>query len=170
MTNPRSFSQSGPLAFSPRQARANFVLKGSHIHASNIAKFCYSSKQHFASHCHDTAWMSKRNINDVLADNLAYFMEQRKVTQNALAQQSGIGQTTISLYLHPHRRQPGKSGKIPSAKLTEVESLAAALGVEPWKLIRPMTAQQRAAYEKIEQAFLAIAGELQEDQTKRPAA
>lgn len=47
------------------------------------------------------------------------------------------GQTTISLYLSPDRRKPGKDGKAGSAKLTEVEMLARALEVEPWELLRP---------------------------------
>lgn len=158
MTDPRLLRDKEPFPPAVGQVGAYAVFERSDVHARNIAKFCYSSKQHFAKHSIHTPRMSKQNINDVLADNLAHFMEERRVTQRALAQQSGIAQTTISLYLNPQRRQPGKSGKIPSAKLTEVESLAHALGVDAWKLIRPMTPEQRKAYDSIEQAYLAIVG------------
>jgi phage repressor protein C with HTH and peptisase S24 domain/transcriptional regulator with XRE-family HTH domain len=84
--------------------------------------------------------MSRPTLNETLAANLARLMDKRGWTQAALAKQSGVGQTTISLYLNPERRQPSKSGKIPSAKLSEVESLAAAVGVEPWELLKPVAA------------------------------
>ena len=64
-------------------------------------------------------------------------MEKAGHKQASLAKLSGIGQTTISLYLNPGRRQPSKSGKVPSAKFGEVETLAEVLGVEPWDLLRP---------------------------------
>lgn len=81
--------------------------------------------------------MSKPSLNDILAANLARLMEKAGHKQASLAKLSGIGQTTISLYLNPGRRQPSKSGKIPSAKFGEVETLAEVLGVEPWELLRP---------------------------------
>lgn len=81
--------------------------------------------------------MSKPSLNDILAINLARLMEKTGHKQASLAKLSGIGQTTISLYLNPGRRQPSKSGKVPSAKFGEVETLAEVLGVEPWDLLRP---------------------------------
>lgn len=81
--------------------------------------------------------MSKPTLNDILATNLASLMEKAGHTQASLAKLSGIGQTTISLYLNPSRRQPSKSGKVPSAKFGEVETLAAVYGVDPWHLLRP---------------------------------
>lgn len=81
--------------------------------------------------------MSKPSLNEILATNLARLMENAGHKQASLARLSGIGQTTISLYLNPGRRQPSKSGKIPSAKFGEVETLAEVLGVEPWDLLRP---------------------------------
>ncbi|WP_429942000.1 XRE family transcriptional regulator [Achromobacter xylosoxidans] len=105
--------------------------------------------------------MSRPTLNETLAANLARLMDRRGWTQAALAKQSGVGQTTISLYLNPERRQPSKSGKIPSAKLTEVESLANAVGVEPWELLKPVLAAPKASPAKsglanvdhIEEAF-----------------
>lgn len=81
--------------------------------------------------------MSKPTLNDILAINLASLMEKAGHTQASLAKLSGIGQTTISLYLNPSRRQPSKSGKVPSAKFGEVETLASVYGVDPWHLLRP---------------------------------
>lgn len=81
--------------------------------------------------------MSKPTLNDILATNLASLMDKAGHTQASLAKLSGIGQTTISLYLNPSRRQPSKSGKVPSAKFGEVEALASVYGVDPWHLLRP---------------------------------
>lgn len=81
--------------------------------------------------------MKKLSLNDVLATNLAKLMDQQGHKQASLAKLSGIAQTTISLYLSPNRRQPSKSGKLPSAKLSEVEVLAEVLGIAPWELLRP---------------------------------
>lgn len=97
--------------------------------------------------------MSKMPINEVLARNLQYFMDQKALTQAALGEKCGVAQTTISLYLKPDRRKVGASGKAPSAKLSEVEMLANGLGVEVWELLRSMSAEERRAYDKIEQAF-----------------
>lgn len=89
--------------------------------------------------------MNMPSLNDTLASNLALLMESAGYTQASLAKLSGIGQTTISLYLNPSRRQPSKSGKIPSAKFGEVETLAKVLGVEPWDLLRPRDVAQPVA-------------------------
>lgn len=122
-------------------------------HKQILAKLCYDYKQHFAHGCVETWRMSKKPINDVLAENLTAFMEERNLTQAALGKLADIGQTTVGLYLNPHRRSPGKTGKPPSAKLSEVEALANALDVEVWEMLRPLTISQRDAYKKIEAAF-----------------
>lgn len=83
-------------------------------------------------------------LNQALAENLAYYMEQKGLKQMALAKKCGIGQTTISLYLTPERRKMGKDGKPGSAKLTEVEMLAAALELDPVDLLRPAVSMERA--------------------------
>ncbi|MBB6578452.1 transcriptional regulator with XRE-family HTH domain [Comamonas odontotermitis] len=100
--------------------------------------------------------MKTSPLNQALADNLAYHMEKRGLTQMALAKKCGIGQTTISLYLNPERRKQGKDAKPGSAKLTEVEMLANALDVEPWELVRPLDGIQRLVYERIEEAYKAL--------------
>lgn len=83
--------------------------------------------------------MSKARLsaNDILAANLHALMKKQGVVQTVLAQRSGVAQTTISLYLSPERRQPSKTGKLPSAKLTEIEALATALGVTVGQILTP---------------------------------
>ncbi|WP_417285333.1 helix-turn-helix domain-containing protein [Comamonas sp.] len=103
-----------------------------------------------------TQVMSASPLNQALAVNLAYHMERKGLKQMALAKKCGVAQTTISNYLNPERRKLGKDGKAGSAKLTEVEMLAAALDVEPWELLRPMDGRQREVYEKIEAAYKAL--------------
>lgn len=121
--------------------------------STRIAKLCYRVKQHIANQLLDTDLMTAKPINDVLAANLAHFMTKRGLTQAALASKCGIGQTTVSLYLDPSRRKIGTLGKPPSAKLSEVEMLAGALGVEVWELLRHLTPAQRDAYEQIEKVY-----------------
>jgi transcriptional regulator with XRE-family HTH domain len=110
-----------------------------------------------------TAFMNQSPLNQALADNLAHLMDKKGLKQMALAKKCGVAQTTISLYLNPDRRKPGKDGKAGSAKLTEVEMLAIALDVEPWELLRPMTGAQREVYERIEAAYKALHPKPQDD-------
>jgi transcriptional regulator with XRE-family HTH domain len=102
--------------------------------------------------------MSKRSINEVLAENLKHYMGAQGLKQKALGEQAGMAQTTVSLYLNPGRRQPSKSGKVPSANLGDVERLAAALEVEVWELLRPLSGPEREAYDKIANAYKALQG------------
>lgn len=92
----------------------------------------------------------KPQINQVLADNLRHFMAEREVKQVELARKAGMGQTTVSLYLNPQNRKAGKSGKQPSAKLADIESLANALGVQLWELLRPLTDAEREFYRSMD--------------------
>lgn len=100
--------------------------------------------------------MDASPLNKTLAANLRALMDKSKLTQQDVATRCGVAQRTISNYLNPARRAPGKDGKPGSAKLTEVEMLANGLGVEPWELLRPLSAEERSAYEKIEAAFQAL--------------
>lgn len=96
-------------------------------------------------------------INEVLADNLRYFMALRKLTsQSALAERSGVAQRTISNYLRPALRLEGSSGKAPSAKVSELEMVAKALDVEVWQLLRQLTPAERIIYAKVEEAFAEV--------------
>lgn len=109
--------------------------------------------QHFAMNAPDTAHVSKTPINQVLAENLAHFMEERGLNQVGLSKKSGISQRSISNYLNPDARATGKSGKAPSAKLSEVELIADSLDIEAWQLLRKMTDTERVLYSSVERAF-----------------
>ena len=96
----------------------------------------------------------RKSINQVLAANIAAAMERRHIkTQEELAKASGVAQRTISNYLNPEKRAKGKSGKEPSAKLTEIEQIAKALDTEAWDLLRELTPRERAFYRRIEDAY-----------------
>ena len=106
---------------------------------------------------------SSSSINKVVADNLAYFMAQKGWNQSRLASESGVAQRTISNYLNPDNRDPTASGKEPSAKIGELQSLARALGVETWELVRKMTPSEREFYRKIERAYRDLMAEAPDD-------
>jgi len=93
-------------------------------------------------------------INEVLAVNLAYFMKEKSFTQASLGKKVGLAQRTVGNYLKPSlRNTESKSGKPPSAKLTEVEKIAEGLGIEVWELLRPLTPAEREFYRQIEESF-----------------
>ena len=75
-------------------------------------------------------------INQILAANIERHMTLRGWVQEVLATKAGMAQTTVGLYLHPENRKVGKSGKPPSAKVSEVESIAHAFGLEAWELLQ----------------------------------
>ncbi len=85
--------------------------------------------------------MKRLSTNEILAKNIESLMKSKGLVQSALSKKSGVAQTTVSLYLNPDRRQPSKTGKIPSAKLTEVEALAKALDVS---LVQLLSADMKA--------------------------
>lgn len=96
-------------------------------------------------------------INAVLAANLRHFMTAKGITaQTALATSAGVAQRTISNYLNPANRTEGATGNAPSAKLSELESIAKALNVEVWELLRPMSESDRLIYQKVEEAFAGV--------------
>lgn len=98
--------------------------------------------------------MEAKKINDVLAANLQYFMRERGFdSQKELAKKASVSQRTVSNYLNPAQRQPSKSGKEPSAKLTELERLGAALGVGVWDLLRDISPSEREFYAQVEDAY-----------------
>jgi transcriptional regulator with XRE-family HTH domain len=97
--------------------------------------------------------MNRTPINVILANNLAHFMEVKGLKQAGLAKLSGVAQRTISNYLRPNDREMSKSGKAPSAKLSEVELIADALGLQPWELLRFMGPSERDFYLQVEDAY-----------------
>jgi transcriptional regulator with XRE-family HTH domain len=149
MTNAGNLGDRSPIAASGNQAGANIGFEDLSVHAPRIASSCYSIKQQIASRPGNTPGMQRKPINAVLAENLAHFMREKQLTQSALARLTGMGQTTVSLYLRPEARQPSATGKIPSAKLSEVESLANALGVSVWELVRPRITAELPGYDRL---------------------
>jgi transcriptional regulator with XRE-family HTH domain len=101
-----------------------------------------------------TCGMAAKAVNAVLAENLRYWMGEAGIgSQAQLAEKSGVSQRTISNYLNPDNRQEGATGKEPSAKLTELQKIADALGVGVWELVRPMTPRERKFYSQVEKAY-----------------
>lgn len=97
--------------------------------------------------------MAVKDINEVVADNLAYWMKQSELTQQVLAEKAGVSQKTISNYLNPKQRTEGARGKPGSPKLYELDQIAKALHIEVWQLTRQLTDRERQLYERIEKAF-----------------
>jgi transcriptional regulator with XRE-family HTH domain len=97
--------------------------------SQSLATHCYSVKQPIALPLWDDGGMDVDSSIQTLAANLAHYMEARGVKQKALAAQSGVGQTTISLYLNPKNRLEPSSGSSPSPTLVNIVKLAAALDV-----------------------------------------
>lgn len=133
-----------------------------------LAKLCSDGKQHFAHVCGHSRRMPEKtgkSINQVVAENLAHWMEQAGFTsQQALADKSGVSQRTIANYLKPGLRDDTSSGKEPSAKVTELQKLADALHIEVWQLMRAMTPQEREFYAHIEEAYKRLAHRQQSEE------
>lgn len=130
-----------PVATSGFQKRADFGVKVS-AHSHIIAKLCDRGKQHFASPYSDTDGVHPKPINLVLAEALRFFMG-KSWNNSSLAKASGVAEGTIRNYLSPTKRESGKTGKEPSAKLTELAKLAAALGVQVADLVTEATDAER---------------------------
>lgn len=142
------------------------------FHPVTLPKFCSFGKQHFDAGLADDSEMAphrNKTVNEVLAENIRAEMKRAKISsQPALAKLSGVAQTTISNYLNPNQRLTSKSGKAPSAKLTEVEQIAAALGVPVWKLLRSMTPKEREFYDRIERAYKQLLEDEGDDPSPEP--
>lgn len=98
--------------------------------------------------------MTVSTANQTLADNLRALMEEAGLKQKGLEARCGVKQTTISLYLRPEDRTAGKDGKAGSAKLTEVEQIAQAFGLQAWELLRPQGAGGIRAENEFERQLL----------------
>lgn len=97
----------------------------------------------------------------VLAENLRSAMQgsQDLNSQTAVAKKAGIAQTAVGYMLNPDKRQPTKSGKLPSPTLDQIERVARAMGMEPWELLytgalnRPLRESERIMYQRIASVF-----------------
>ena len=95
---------------------------------------------------------------EALAKNLYLLMENANagsgISQNQLAKETGVAQTSIGYMLHPGTRAPTKGGKIPSPTLDSVDRVAKYFGKEAWQLLHPrpgetaLNSKERAVYEE----------------------
>ena len=158
-----------PIPAPPLKLRSDLNVKFS-AHAGIIAKFCDSGKQHFAHDGGQSPRMATKTLNQVLGANLAAQMAKKGVSALALSRKAGVAPNTIGNYLRAG--EPGAeksvspgSGKEKSAKLTEVEMLAGALGIEPVALLTdPDAAAEKAR--QIAQAVAQAMGVTDRDATK----
>jgi transcriptional regulator with XRE-family HTH domain len=140
MADIRLFRDARPVALPCHQSCADLLVEDD-FHAPRIAKDCYSSKQPIARH--SPSMTKNSTVTETLATNLRHFMSQKGMVQTDLAKATGLGQTTISLYLNPESRKDTNKGAPPSPSLARVQLLADALDVELWELLRPLTQAQR---------------------------
>lgn len=110
-----------------------------------------------------TQFMDASQANLTLAENLRRLMGERGWTQKQMESASGVKQTTISLYMRPDARIQGKDGKAGSAKLTEVEAVAKAFGLNAWELLRPHSDSQARPTDEEESRLLQLFRQLQAD-------
>ena len=130
-----------PIAAPRLKQGSDFCIKVG-THAPIIAKFCDMGKQHFASYVQDTLGMGSKSINVVVAEALRFYMGGAW-SNVSLAKKSGVAESTIRNYLSPAKREAGKSGKEPSAKVTELAQIADALGIQVSDLVTDLTDEER---------------------------
>jgi transcriptional regulator with XRE-family HTH domain len=102
---------------------------------ASIAKFCYLDKQPVTRQKQYSGDVRKLTLNELLARNLGRIKDARDLTLEEIAKKCRLSQRTIGYYLDPDKRAPTRSGKKGSAKLNEVDALAAGLGVSVWDLL-----------------------------------
>jgi transcriptional regulator with XRE-family HTH domain len=144
-----------PIALPNRQNGLDFDVEG-FFHRSIVVKHSLNVKHPFTKAFADPLAMQEKSINEVVAENLSYWMNQAKMTQAVLGEKAGVSQKTISNYLKPEQRSGGSTGKQPSAKLTELDRVSKALHVQLWQLTRKMSVSERQMYEAIEKAYLEL--------------
>lgn len=78
-------------------------------------------------------------ITQILAANLRDAINRagKYTTLKQLADAAGVSATSIGYMLKPDTRAPSKSGRAPAPTLTQIESVATALGMQAWQLIYP---------------------------------
>lgn len=136
-------AHASPVAALLLQQLPDFDVEGC-AHGASIAKLCGLHKQHFATPSGKTSCVSSRSINVVVSEALAYYMGERW-NNTTRARAAGVAPNTIANCLAPDRREPSKSGKEPSVKVTELAKIAHALGgVEVADLVTDMPPDERA--------------------------
>ena len=92
--------------------------------------------------------MAGKTMNQVLGENLKALMEARGLSANVLGPRAGLAPNTVGNYLKAAERDTDTmptTGKERSAKLAEVEMLAAALDVSPLALLTDRAELERQA-------------------------
>lgn len=78
--------------------------------------------------------MTKKSLNQLLAENLAAAMDAQKLSANKLGALANLSPRTIANYLKVDHN-PTATGKERSAKLSELDQLAGALKIDPRGLL-----------------------------------
>lgn len=141
-----------PITPAGLQDALDLLVQG-FVHSPILVKDSWQVKEQITRRLRHPRDMPEKSINEVVAENLAYWMGQAGMSQTALAEKAGVSQKTISNYLNPGQRTEGSTGKQPSAKLTELDRIARALSVQVWQLTREMSERERKLYEAIEKAY-----------------
>lgn len=117
------------------------------VHEPMFAKFCAPVKQPIASHGPQSLAMARKSLNQVLAENLRSLMGDHGLSAAELGRRAKVAPNTIGNYLRLDEPQHTARGKERSAKLTEVEAIAAVLGIHPMALLTDPAEQQARAHQ-----------------------
>lgn len=125
---------------------------------SSVAKFCAKNKQHFAREPQDIQRMADESIVHVVARAINWHMKRLELTESALGKKAKVSPRTVGNFLRPEKREVSASGKVPSGKLTELEMIAAALGVSFVDLVQDQTPEAREQQVRVQMAMQLLAG------------
>jgi len=93
---------------------------------------------------------SNKSINQVVADNVTFWMKERDLSPAELAKAAGVDGKTVWNFLNPDGRIGEDVKKPPSGTLTSLQKIAEALKVQPHLLTRDP--DEAALYGVIEDA------------------
>lgn len=100
--------------------------------------------------------MPTRDLNQLIADNLKFFMQRPKSmyrNANALASIAKIAPNTVRNLLEPSKRTVTSTKPIGYPTLDKLAKIAAPLGCEVWELLHPdirQSLREREMYRSIE--------------------
>ncbi len=116
--------------------------------------------------------MDSPSVVQTVAAALAHFMRRAEIKEAALGKKAGVSPRTVGNFLRPHLRQPGASGKAPSGKLTELEMIARALGIQVVDLVGFKTPEEAEQEQQFREAvrLMLQAAQKQEQQAVPHAA
>jgi transcriptional regulator with XRE-family HTH domain len=111
-----------------------------------IAKFCALRKQPIAILPPQSSAMAEKTLNQILAENLRAVLAARALSDKELGKKANVSPRTIANYKADEQEFTAK-GKERSAKLAEIERIAAALDLHPLQLLTDRSEQERRAQE-----------------------